>query len=726
MSLNDQIIRQRDFSGGEIDPDAVRRDDMQILGFASRRARNMVSTHTGALTRRPGRRMLFENDGIHGEFKPFDDLSYTLVFIAGGVVVRTQTGTFVTQLSAPWGANDLQNIVFETMDNEVFVAWGGEPQVIRISDNDLSWSISPFVFARGINGAVRCPFYRFEGTLGVTMTVTGTSGVVGVTFSGLVLSPAHVGTIFRWAGRQIFITAVYNAYSGEGYVFEQLPTTWSISVDSSAGFSVGQIVETDTTNVTGEVAIVAGNDIVVVPVNKLTSPQIGEKLVGPTASSKITGVGAVGPTWTVQWDEQFMSPFRGWPRSVSKDRQRLIFANWPQKKNAVFWSAVGNPRDGYIGDQASDAMLEFVGAECQVYHVVGGYDEFAVTDRGVFYIPVSVGTPLQPGSVEFRPIFSSEIANIRPIEVTEGLLFVDKSQTGIYAISATGQTARPYIANEINRYHRPLFSGVKSIAATSATKEFQSRQIYAVNDDGSIVVGQFNPDRESIGWFHWSTEGAVVKSVSGSYGKVVMMTSYDFNGTPLNVGEEIDYSLLCDCAMTIDPNNNSDFLALSNGSPLKLTSGASITFTQLSSLPYAGREVSVFGDGFYLGKATVGSSGQLQGFSDFAQITIGVEWDWDFVPLFTNFEGGQPVGQGEQRRKVAKLLATVRDTQEFMIGERIFGSWRGGEDMSEPLPSRDTTYTYRETGRSYDPVVPFKSTVPGKFKLIELTTRITV
>lgn len=726
MSLNEQIIRQRDFSGGEIDPDAVRRDDMEILGFASRRARNMVSTHTGALVRRPGRRMLFENDGIHGEFRPFDDISYTLVFVAGGVVIRTQDGTYVTWLGAPWSAADLKNIVFETLDNEVFVVWGGQPQVIRISDQDYSWSISAFSFATGINGAVRCPFYRFDGTLGIAMTASGSSGTVTVTFSSPVLSASHVGTIFRYAGRQIIITDVHSPVSATGFVYEQLPSTWAITVQSSAGFSVGQIVETDTTNIRGEVAFVSGSDVIIVPINKLSTPQIDEKLIGPTASSKITAVAQSGPTWTVQWDEQFMSAHRGWPRSVSKDRQRLIFANWPQKKNAVFWSAVGNARDGYIGSDAADAMLEFVGAECQVYHVVGGYDEFAVTDKGIFYIPVSVGTPLQPGSVEFRPIFSSEIANIRPVEVTEGLLFVDKSQTGIYAISATGQTARPYIANEINRYHRPLFSGVKSIAATSATKEFQSRQIYCVNDDGSIVVGQFNPDRETIGWFRWSTDGGVVKSVSGSYGKVVMMTSYDFGGAPLNVGEEVDYSLLCDCAMTLDPNNSSDFLALFNGSPLQLSSGASITLSQLVGKPYAGREVSVFGGGFYLGKATVGIDGLLVGFGDYAQVTIGVEWDWDFVPLFTNFDGGQPVGQGEQRRKVSKLLATVRDTQEFMIGERIFGSWRGGEDMSLPIPSRDTTYTYRETGRSYDPVVQFKSTTPGKFKLIELTTRITV
>lgn len=726
MSLREQTIRQRDFSGGQIDPDAVRRDDMEILSFASRRALNMVCTHTGALTPRPGRRMLFSDDGIHGEFKPFDDISYTLVFVAGGVKVRTQDGTLVASLSAPWTYADLDNLVFETIDNEAFVAWGGELQVISISNVDSSWSIKPFAFQAGLNGSFRMPFLRFDGTLGITMSASARTGTVTVTFSKPVLNAQHVGVIFRYAGRQLKITAVTSPTVGTANILEELPPTWDISVGSSAGFAPGQIVETDTTNIKGEVISISGSTVRIVATDKLTTPQVGEKLVGPSSSSAISGSSSIAPSPTLVWDEQFMSGFRGWPRSVSKDRQRLILSNWPQKKNAVFWSAVGVPRDGMIGAEADDAMLEYVGAECQVYHVVGGYDEFALTDRGIFYIPVSVGTPLQPGSVEFRPIFSSEIADIRPVEVTEGLLFVDKSRTGVYAITATGQTARPYIANEVNRFHRPLFTGVKSIAASSATKEFQSRQIYVVNEDGSVVVGQFNPDREMIGWFPWSVDGAQVKSVSGSYGKVVMMSRYQFNGGPMNVGEEIDYSLICDCASTFNPGEDGDFLALSDGSPLLLNSGARISLLGFITSMYAGREVSVFGDGFYLGKATVNSNGLLPGFSEYSELTIGYEWGWEFEPMFTNFEGGQPVGQAEQRRKISNMNITVRDTQEFKVGERIFGSYRGGEDSGLPIPARDETYRYRETGRSFDPVVSFASTTPGKFKLIELTTRITV
>jgi hypothetical protein len=72
------------------------------------------------------------------------------------------------------------------------------------------------------------------------------------------------------------------------------------------------------------------------------------------------------------------------------------------------------------------------------------------------------------------------------------------------------------------------------------------------------------------------------------------------------------------------------------------------------------------------------------------------------------------------------MLMAVRETQEFQAGNRVFGSYRGGEDMSLPIPKRNDTYKYRETGRSYDPDVAIKSTFPCAFKLIELTTRITV
>jgi hypothetical protein len=725
MSIQDQIIRQRDFSSGEVDPDAIRRDDVEALKYAVRYARNVVSTNTGGLSRRPGRRRLFQDTGVIMDFKPFDDVAYTVVFIAGGVRVRTEDGALVASLSAPWAAADVESLVFEAMENEIFVAWNGRTQVITIAEGTLAWSMGNYQFLVGIDGSVRMPFYRFKSTSGITLRPSGISGSVTLFFSAPVLSLLHTGAIFRYAGRQILITSVQSSTQATGNVIELLPTTFNLTVASGSGFSIGQTFETDTTGVKGEIINVAGNVVTIVPTGKLTVPVVNEKLVGPNASSVISAVSGTSPGATVQWDEQFASDFRGWPRSVSKDRQRLIMSNWPQFKSAIFWTATGDNRDGLIGGDADDAMLEYITTECQVFHVVGGYDEFAVTDKGIFYIPISVGSPLQPGSVEFRPIFASEIANIRPIEVTEGLIFVDKSLNGIYAISATGQTARPYIANEVNRLHRHLFEGVRSMAATSATSEFPSRQIYVVNADGSYVTGQYNPDRDYIGWLRQEGQGLVI-SVAGEYGKVVFMSVYTFDGVEYGVAESQDYSVLCDCASTFSSSSFGDFLELNDGSPLLLNNGDTISFNGITTGFYAGKTVELYAGGFYFGEVAIPDDGIIEGYGAYPSITIGVGFNWSMQPLLTNFEGGQPVGQGEQKRKIEKMMITVRGTQEFQVGNRVFGSYRGGEDSSLPVPLRDDTYRYREVGRSYDPTVPFSSTFPGPFKLIELNTKVTV
>lgn len=726
MSLQDQMIRQRDFSSGEADPDAIRRDDVEVLKYAVRYARNMSTTHTGALIRRPGRTLLFEESGIIMDFKPFDDIAYRVVFIDGGVRIRTQDGAVVASLSAAWTATDLDSLVFEPMDNEIFIAWPGRTKVITIAEGTLAWSIDDYEFKTGIDGGIRVPFYRFPVTSDITLKPSAVTGSITVTFSAPVLGPAHVGAIFRYAGRQFRITAYSSPTVATAMVIEQLPPTYNITVGSGAGFSVGQTIETDTTNVKGEIIAVLGNVVTVVATDKLTVPTTGERLISPSASSAISGVAvAATPGATVQWDEQFASEYRGWPRSIAKDRQRLIMSNFPQFKSAIAWSATGDNRDFLIGGDPDDAMLEYITEECQVFHVVGGYDEFVVTDRGVFYVPISVGTPLQPGSVEFRPIFSSELANIRPIQVTEGLIFVDKSRTGIYAVSATGQTARPYISNEVNRLHRHLFDDVKSIAVSSGTSVFPSRQIYAVNEDGSVVVGQFNPDRDYIGWLRWEGDG-LVKSITGNYGTVICMSVYTFDGDEFGVAEMLDYDKLCDCAQTFSTTSFANFLELNDGSPLKLDNGGNLDLAGITTGFYAGKTVELFAGGFFFGEVLIPEDGVITGFDEYGSITIGVGFSWVMRPLFTNVEGGQAVGQGEKRRKIEKMVATVRQTQEFQIGNRLFGSYRGGEDMSLPVPKRDDTYRYRETGRSYDPVVEFSSTFPCAFKLIELATRITL
>jgi hypothetical protein len=724
MPLNEQIIRQKDWSAGELNPDARRRDDVDMFGFGLRAAENMAITHTGALIQRPGRQKIFRDTGRVTNFNPFNDLQYYVCFVDRGVNIRSLDGGLIKRLNAPWKAADLDELVWANSNNSIYVCWSGRTRIISVSETG-KWSISSYTFLTDIEEALRVPFFRFVSSAGITMNVSGRTGnSIDVRFSSKFLTKDHEGTVMRYAGRQLKITRYLGPRHAKAKVLQELSKTVEYTLDSAEGFSVGQISETEQTGIKGEVIAVdsGANTVTVVHFDVLTAPVLPEKLVTVTASSTITSFNdTLNPGPTVQWDEQFISDYRGWPRSVSKDRGRLIFTNFTQLRNAICWSAIGAENDFLIGADPDDAMLETIDSECQVFHVVGGYDEFAITDKGVFFIPVSVGTPLQPGSVEFRRIVSNELGNVRPVEVTEGVIFSDKSGTGIYAITATGQQARPYDAIEINRLSRHLFTGIKSLAVSSGTKEFPARIIYAVNDDGTVVAGQFSLERNNVGWLKWSGIGDV-SSIAAEFGQVIFMTVYDGSG----VAEKIDYSLYLDCATTYTGNNNLDFIELHDGSPLLLNDGSRINLDGLITFFYADQLISVFGDGFYLGEKRVGPDGLINGVSQYAEVTVGFRFDWSFSPLFARFDSGAANQQGEKKRKISKMLATVRQTQEFKIGNKIVGGFRYGDPMDEPIRTRDAVYKYRETGRSYDPEVVFQSTFPGPFKLIELFTRITV
>ncbi|WP_114214214.1 hypothetical protein [Ochrobactrum sp. 3-3] len=706
MSIAKQVIRQRDWSAGEIDPDGERRDDTEVFKYGERKSLNMQSLRTGAIENRYGRRYLYQDEGVRDDFRLLPGIRHSVTFAHQRATVRDQAGTVIANLVAPWTNANLDSLIWESNDNMIFVAAANmRPQVIEIDKNTLQWSIRSYDFRVGIDALVHAPFYRFS-DYGVTMRPSATWGNISVFFSAPVLNPAHVGCVFRYAGKQVRITGVVSPTEGTAVCLETLNRTIAIPLLelSESSFLIGQIVKTTVSGIEGEVIAVnvASKNVYVVILNRWRKIDPEDRLVGPSADAEIadTGTIEIAPGATTQWDEQAISNYRGWPQSVTKDRQRLIFSNLPQLKQGVIWSTLSDPFDLLVTASPTGAIFELIDADCQVFHLVGGYDEFAITDVGVFYIPISNESPLAPGSVEFRRIYSGEVANVKPVEVTEGVLFVDESLTGIYAITATGQTARPYVATEISQFHRHLFRNVRSLTSNYGTPKNAARQIFVVNEDGTVVVGQYSSDREFVGWRLWNGAGHV-NSVSARFGDVVFSTRYDTIGTPLFVAERIDASMELDC---------------------------SVIYGGSGTLPFpVGETVQVMADGFFLGDFVVGPVNTVAvDTADYSQIFVGKEFDWYLMPNLSDFEGGEAFGQRQRRRKVSKVNAKVRDCQEFKIGRKVLCTWRGGEDTSQPMPKRSGVFTYRETGRSFDPEFTISKTIPGRFKLLELTTEVTI
>src|SRR5690606_4910477 len=126
------------------------------------------------------------------------------------------------------------------------------------------------------------------------------------------------------------------------------------------------------------------------------------------------------------WDEQLISDVRGYPAGVAFDRSRLIFYGFPLVPRGVLWSEIGTIDAFNLGALATDAIFETLPLNCVVRHVTGGADQFVWTDSGVCYIPISGGTPLVPGSVEFRAVESEAVGAAVPVQTIDGIVFINE------------------------------------------------------------------------------------------------------------------------------------------------------------------------------------------------------------------------------------------------------------------------------------------------------------
>ena len=133
-------------------------------------------------------------------------------------------------------------------------------------------------------------------------------------------------------------------------------------------------------------------------------------------------------------------------------------------------------------------LFELAPGASRVYHVAAGFDQFIITSRGVFYIPISESNPLAPGSVAFRSITVDLAARLRPALTSEGMVYLSENLDRLVGIRATGQTARPYIPADIGEFHRHLLTGPISLIACTGTLTYPDHTVMVLNADGSVAV----------------------------------------------------------------------------------------------------------------------------------------------------------------------------------------------------------------------------------------------
>lgn len=545
-----QVIRQRDFSAGELDEYAERCDEPMVRA-GGRQMSNWRIMTTRAMEYRCGRDALFADRGRVEEIDADSDTAYRFCFGQGTLKIRDSTNAIVAGAAGlPWQDTTKHQITLAHVSNDVVICFPGMKPIVARWDGATAWTIQDFAFATDGAGIEKVPFTRIAAR-GITMLVSDVTGTVNLTFSAAVLTANHVGSLFKWANKRLRVLTVTSSTTGTGLWLETALVVQRLTVTSGneLGFAVDEAVIGSATETEGVVVeIDAANDYVYVQrLNYRSGFTTADVLVGPFQRTAITAIADSTPRATTVWDEQVFGDAYGWPQSCTADVSRLIFCDIPSLPEALCESAVGTSDDFDVGTIATAAICELITGKPRIYHVMGGSDQFLFTNRGVYYIPISESNPLAPGSITFRRITSDAASTVRPVETAEGLAFINSGGNRVIGIIPTGQTAQPYVADDLAEWHSHLLSGPTAIVATSGDGEYPERYLMVLNDDGTIALGRFDPRKKWWGWLPWSPGGSgQFKWVTSRAGTVLFTVKYTVDSVDYYLVEELDKTAYLD------------------------------------------------------------------------------------------------------------------------------------------------------------------------------------
>lgn len=505
------------FAGGEVGRDFLHQTDEKEHFVSCKRMLNAYPNTAGRAKRRPGSQHLLTAAGQHRIFMYRTETSHeTLVFTNGQVVIHDDAGAVLQTLnSAPWVTADLDLMAITSSEGFVYVAsqafWTQELK----READGTWSFADLTFDVGSGDVVRQPYFRF-GARGVTLTPSGFSGSVTVTFSDDVLEAGHVGVKFRYATRiELEITAVTNATTGTATVTGTIFPNVDVTVDDGSKFEVGEIVQGEILQAQGIVTGISTNTLSIQMLDSFDTFEVitetgvdKDKVIGPNGSAEVTALlSNSAPSGISLWDEQMFSDVRGYPGEARIHKGRLMLARFPQATDVLAASAVNRATDfGVRPDEiaAADPFITRLGDSSaqSIKHLVSTEQLIVATNTRLYYVPESGENPLTPESVAFNLIQPLQASDVPPIVTGMGVMMIEANPERLMLVVPTGNVRASWRALDVSYRADHLIKNPKRLALANG---FSGREqlVMILNGDGTLCAASPRPGDQLPGFCEW-------------------------------------------------------------------------------------------------------------------------------------------------------------------------------------------------------------------------------
>ena len=721
MARVKRAIPQRDFSLGEIRKDFIEAKDLELRGAALRTAMNMRVLAPRVMSSRPGtfmKRTLGTADDVI-EIRPATDLVFGLVLNDTSLQIIDSSARVVhTEAVVPW--TDASGIWVEPFREKTYIGSGSFFYQLTYSDG--TWTFEPTVFDDGLSGSLAQPYWAYEKN--ITVQPSATTGTVTLTASSSIWTADYVGLRVRYGQREILVTEYIGPTTIRGTVVSALPPSFDITVTSGSSFTVGDAVVGADTNFQGLIIAKAGNKLSVVTVDFFDGPDVGEDLSSPNGTSAVTVKTSISPLASPVYDEPLMSPVRGYARAATSASGRMILIDFIGAPSVICLGSSRSESDFTVGANDDDAIVREVGDNAPRFlHAVNAGDVLLFSDKGCYYIPIRDGSILTPST--FNAVLFDKRAsnNVRPVQVADGVVFVEASGETISAALLDGNIYLKWSVRQLSIFHNHLIKTPKKLCGQSLYSTSAEKYLFVVNGDGTLAAVSWVEDfgNEKIGFVPWSTNGSYVNvaPVFGGYWAIVDRT---IDGSTVRFLEQFDNDAMLDCAVTASTQSSTEFLSV-NGDTLDVN-GTSLIVQEPTAVHLGGETVSLWAQDWYAGDVTLASDGTI---IDEPVISgdrqIGFDFDASMMPWAV--EVLEVPRAGMVRARLIRVKISVMNTVSFQCRTngttRTVEAYSFGDDLSEPPPRKTGDYRFSVFGNRDHPEVEVIKHIPGPFTVTAIT-----
>lgn len=263
----------------------------------------------------------------------------------------------------------------------------------------------------------------------------------------------HVGTVLRYGGQEIDITAIDSPALAQGSVVDELKRRLSVlnplrTIDGSStvevtmlghGFAGGESITIEDASAVG--GINTGNLNGARTVGSIIDENTFTFTAGGSASSAEDGGGyvkIVSHAPTLDWDEQSWSAVRGYPAAIAFHENRLCFAGTLAEPDTVWMSKIGSFFNFDVGEAEDTDSINLVAATGdvnQIRYMVSNRDLQIFTASGELYVPTYLNQAITPTNAQIRKQTPYGSEYVQPASIDGATIFV---QTG-------GRIVREYL-----------------------------------------------------------------------------------------------------------------------------------------------------------------------------------------------------------------------------------------------------------------------------------------